>query len=97
MQQAGSLVSQLIGTVPAAPVSRENAAFARAQLASARELSRQYAPLLGVSPAEVFDELTQVPDNMLALLNSPEGWAALASYIAIDLGDSQPFFAPTVH
>lgn len=45
----------------------------------------------------VWDALCTVPDNMLSLLDSPQGWTALAGYIAAELGCRPPSFMPAVH
>jgi hypothetical protein len=63
----------------------------------ATEISRSAGGLIGVSEAEAFDALTFVPENLLPLLQSPEGWAALAGLIANGLGAEPPAFMPTVH
>ncbi len=63
----------------------------------AAEISRRAGGMIGISEVEAFDALTFVPENLLALLQSPEGWSALARMIANDLGTDIPPFAPTVH
>ncbi|PIW54987.1 MAG: hypothetical protein COW16_08775 [Sphingomonadales bacterium CG12_big_fil_rev_8_21_14_0_65_65_10] len=70
---------------------------ADAQFTAALTLCAQAAPALGMDAAEVFDELTRVPDNMLGLLHSPEGWSALVDYVASSLGKPPPDYEPTVH
>lgn len=83
-----------------APDPSDTAAAAleeRAQYCAAVELSRQIAPLLRSSEDHVFEALTYVPDAQLALLRSPEGWAALASTVAADLGVTNFTFQPTRH
>jgi hypothetical protein len=64
---------------------------------SAHELTRHVAPLLGVSEGEVLDCLCTVPDNILVLLDSPEGWHALGGFVAAQLGRGAPNFQPAVH
>ena len=64
---------------------------------AARELSSQIAGSLSADADTVLDRLTYVPDNMLVLLQSPEGWVALAEYVAADLGLGPVGFAPTIH
>lgn len=68
-----------------------------AQRRAAFELVRKTAPLMGVSEIEAFDALTYVPDNLLPLLQSPQGWSALSAFVASDLGVVAPAFKPTVH
>lgn len=69
----------------------------RANLLSAYRLSDELAPLLGVAPGEVFDALTDVPDNMLGLLCTPEGWSMLAEFVAGRLNIASPAYRPTLH
>jgi hypothetical protein len=64
---------------------------------SALELSRQLAPRIRSTPAGVFDVLCHMPDAMLTLLATPQGWALLADYVARDLGAASLTFRPTVH
>ena len=64
---------------------------------SAAELARQLAPLLMLGEIEVFDCLCTVSDNMLSLLDTPEGWSALAGYVAAQLGMCSPHYCPTMH
>lgn len=63
----------------------------------AAEISRHAGGLIGVSESDAFDALTLVPENLLALLQSPQGWTTLAGMIAADLGADLPAFQPTVH
>ena len=82
----------LLGSLLRPSVSDERACYL-----AAIELARQAAPVIGASEAYVFDALTFVPDNLLDLLRSPEGWTALASFIAVDFGCAMNAYAPTVH
>lgn len=72
-------------------------ATVEAQVASARTLADALAAALHRPSAEVFEALTYVPDNMLMLLGSPEGWSALAQFVAADLGAPCLNYCPTVH
>lgn len=72
-----------------------NYAFAR-QVA-AIELASGVAQALGADWGDVWDEMTHVPDNMLALLESPQGWSVLASYVAESIGRALHSYSPTVH
>ena len=47
--------------------------------------------------AMAWASLCSVPDNMLSLLDSPQGWTALAGFIACDLGIAAPDYCPKVH
>lgn len=69
----------------------------RAQFLAARQFSREVAAALAVEAARVFDALTYVPDGMLALLDSPEGWSALAEYISAELGAAGRGYQPLRH
>lgn len=64
---------------------------------SARALACDVAGAADLSADMVFEALTFVPENMLGLLASPEGWSALAQYVAADLGLFCLCYRPTVH
>ena len=52
----------------------------------------------GASQSDVLDALSYLPDNMLDLLGSPEGWTALAEMVRSDLClGGGAVFMPTVH
>lgn len=70
---------------------------ARAQYLSAWRIADELAPLLGVTPEDVFSALTYVPDNMLGLLCTPEGWAMLAEFVAGRLNIASPSYKPTIN
>ena len=63
----------------------------------ARNLAGEVSDATGIAADRVFDALTRIPDNMLALLTSPEGWSALAQYVAADLGVQRLDYRPRVH
>lgn len=63
----------------------------------ARHLSHCLGPLLGVPQGEVWEALTHVPDNLLGLLDSPEGWVTLSGIVAYDLGISPPAYLPAIN
>lgn len=69
----------------------------QAMFASAYALARQLAPILRVGEADIFQALGYVPDNMLGLLRTPEGWAALAAIVAADFGVPTVTFEPTIN
>ena len=69
----------------------------QAMVASGQTLSRSLAPILNATADEVFDVLGHVPDNMLELLKSPQGWTTLAGYVASDLGRPLPNYTPTLN
>lgn len=94
-------VNWIIGPAIAATLAKsaedEKRRAADAQFRCAHALSDALAPILRLTSAEVFDALTYVPDNMLPLLCSPEGWSALAQFVAADLGSPCLNYRPTVH
>lgn len=86
-----------LGELLAAVLPPPGVADGEAVLLAGRTFTRELAGDIGVEPALVWDRLTVVPDNMLSLLDSPEGWTALGLYIAADLGVPAIHFKPTVH
>jgi hypothetical protein len=68
-----------------------------AQAVAASSLSHALARVSDMSVNQVWDCLTSVPDNMLALLHSPQGWTALASLVAADNGLPEPLLMPSIH
>jgi len=66
-------------------------------MASGRALASEVAGAMGEEVSEVFEALTYVPSNMLALLESPQGWAVLAQYLASGFGGEVADYSPTVH
>ncbi|WP_324740105.1 hypothetical protein U8326_10045 [Tsuneonella sp. CC-YZS046] len=69
----------------------------QAQFHSAAELTRQFSEMTGVDRRVVFGRLTTIDLNLLALLGSPQGWTAIAAFMACELGISAPDLVPTVH
>lgn len=65
--------------------------------ASASKLADDLAGLIGVTPVDAYEALRAVPDNMLSLLECPQGWTAIAGFVAADLGAPAPHYMPTVH
>lgn len=63
----------------------------------AMHLAHRTARMLGVTEGEAWEALTYVPDNLLHLLDSPQGWSALTGMIARDLGVAAVPFTPSVH
>ncbi|MAM39267.1 MAG: hypothetical protein CL949_12400 [Erythrobacter sp.] len=86
-----------LGDILAACLRAHNPDPKEAQRRAAFEFVRGCAPLIGVSEVEAFDALTYVPDNLLHLLESPQGWSALAGFISADLGIVAPAFRPAIH
>ena len=93
-----SFVEQLIMQTVCEEMAREREALAQdAMVRSAWVLSGEVAPLIGSTAGEVFDVLGHVPDNLLGLLESPQGWTTLAEYVACDLRRAVPGYKPQVH
>lgn len=65
--------------------------------AAAVTLAYQVADLINQPIDMVWWSLCNVPVNMLGLLDSPQGWTALAGYIACDLGEPALDYVPMVH
>lgn len=68
-----------------------------ALLACGKALADDISQASGLDADLVFAELAHIPDNMLALLESPEGWSALAQYVAADLGVHALDYRPQIH
>jgi hypothetical protein len=79
-----------INLVPAEPIDLGSTA-------SAVYLARDVAAATDMPLESVWWSLCNVPDNMLVLLDSPQGWSALAGYISCDLGLPAADYAPEVH
>jgi hypothetical protein len=60
-------------------------------------LIEEVAGQLGVEAMHVWGAMSTVPENMLSLLDSPQGWTALAGFAAAELGLAAPDFMPRVH
>lgn len=90
------------GGIIAAALSADVQRYSEARLLEARCISARYlahrvGSLLSVPEGEVWDALTFVPDNLLHLLDSPQGWSALSSMVAHDLGILAPAYAPSIN
>lgn len=89
-------MEQTLGEIFGAVLQAEPDSF-EGQVYSARVLARDIAGSIKRDLADVWDAMCHVPDNMLDLLHSPQGWMALASFIASDLGAEPPDYKPTKH
>ena len=69
----------------------------QAMVGSAWSLAGELAPLLKSTAEEIYGVLGTVPDCQLDLLKSPNGWTALAGYVAGQLGRAMPNYRPTLH
>lgn len=73
-------------------------AFERAaRHVAACALAEEISGLLGVDSGLVWQALSTVPDNMLMLLDSPQGWTALAGFVSGELGVDGADLMPAVH
>jgi hypothetical protein len=68
-----------------------------ARAVSASSLADAVGPRLGHLADDAWYSLLKIPDNLLSMLDSPQGWSALAAYIAADLGVAHVSYSPTVH
>lgn len=68
-----------------------------AQDMSALRLAHDLADVLDAPLNDVWWSLCNVPANMAGLLDSPQGWSALAGVVAFDLGAPATSYAPLVH
>lgn len=64
---------------------------------SAKTLALQIAQASPLDYSEVLTELLYIPKNMRGLLESPEGWATLAQFVAADLGVPPISYSPQIH
>lgn len=60
-------------------------------------LASDVAPLIGAEIAEAVRVIWSSPPNIQMLLITPEGWSAMAAYVAEICGRPSPDFTPTVH
>ncbi|MES2493993.1 MAG: hypothetical protein V4579_12040 [Pseudomonadota bacterium] len=67
------------------------------RIISAKALAAQLADLTGLAADDAYSSLCYVPDNFLPLLDSPQGWTALACVVAADCGVPEPALRPTLH
>lgn len=74
-----------------------NRAYADAQLTTSRALARLLSAHLGITEDEAWGSICTVPDNLLSLLCSPQGWTAIADMVAADNQLAGSAFLPTVH
>lgn len=59
-----------------------------AQWLAARGLATQIADETGMTFEESWEGLGSIPDNLLYLLDTPEGWGVIAHWVAGDRGSS---------
>jgi hypothetical protein len=64
---------------------------------AALEVSRRASERLDIGVDEAWNRLCDLPDNLLGLLDFPEGWTALVAIIAQEAGLPSPHFVPSVH
>lgn len=71
--------------------------LAEAQRVAGEVLASLMADASGESYSDIWAALCSVPDELLHLLSSPEGWAALSAYTSSAFGLTPSFIMPTVH
>lgn len=80
---------------PIAGIAEAELELARGICAS--HLAHHLASLFGVPERKTWNAMTYVPDNLLMLLDCPEGWAILANILAADLKVPLQAYAPVIH
>jgi len=80
-----------------ARAAAEDALNLAARHVAACALVEDISGLLGVDSGLVWQALSSVPDNMLMLLDSPQGWTALAGFVSGELGVDGADLMPAVH
>ena len=84
---AAAILRDAVEPPPPPPPIRDEAAIAAdCVVLCARQVASQVAGRTELTWDEAWAEMLQVPNNLLSLLASPEGWAALAQYIASTSG-----------
>lgn len=68
-----------------------------ATVASANHLVSGLSACTGIASGVLLRSLSYLPENMLSLLDHPEGWSTLAEFVAADLGILPVGYRPTVH
>ena len=68
-----------------------------ARQVSACALVEELVDVLGATDDAVWSALSGVPQNMAALLDSPQGWSALSGFVAATLSIYPPNYMPVVH
>lgn len=91
----GEILGSLLTAANVAP--RPDPVEELARDLSASWLAGEIAGSLLIEATEAYGALRLVPDNMLNLLHSPEGWASLANYVAGTLCRGQLDYCPTIH
>lgn len=87
-----------INIAPTEPIRDPRAELAYwAREIVACQLIEDAAGHLGVASHDVWACLCSVPENLLSLLDTPQGWTMLAGFAAAELGVDAPDFMPAVH
>ena len=87
---AAALTSRALPSPEQIAQRAEDRLYVDAQLVSAHALARDIAPRLGLTESEAWASICTVPDNLLHLLLSPQGWTAVAGMVALDNGLADP-------
>lgn len=64
---------------------------------AALQLAYDLADEFDAPVGDVWFSICNLPENILVLLNSPQGWSALSAVVAFDLGLPASGYGPTVH
>lgn len=64
---------------------------------AALQLAYDLADEFGVPVGDVWYSLCNLPQNILTLLESPQGWSTLSAVVAFDMGLPATGYGPTVH
>jgi hypothetical protein len=73
------------------------AAVAWATDMSALQLAYDLADEFAAPVGDVWFSICNLPENILVLLDSPQGWSALSAVVGFDLGLPASGYGPTVH
>lgn len=73
--------------------------LAHCELLAGQACARWLAARYGLTEAEAWDGLTLIPDEVLGMLKTPLGWAALGEMVALRMGAAthRPLPSPPVH
>jgi hypothetical protein len=89
----------LIGSIIADAIRQDEEAHLElwVRSVSAMALADEVGPMIGRLADDAYHSLLKIPDNLLPMLDSPQGWSALAAYVAGDLGVPHVDYFPTIH
>lgn len=79
--------------VATAQADVDHAARSVAACALVAELAGQ----TGLGPDAIWGAMAAIPYNLQSLLDTPQGWSAVAGFVASELGVLPPDYMPAVH